>query len=177
MQKMNLDFARQRRLAGPAGWLLLTVGAVCVTALVVWVQVDRQPRLGEREAALRKLQATLTARQPAAVKMDDKQLADEWLRAMRVAGDLSLPWEKLFGILEANAGRPVALLTLEPDAVKHEIALTAEAKNFDEMLGYYRVLQQQDMFAGVALQTHQVNQQDREKPIRFRITAKWAVKS
>ena len=177
MKRMELDFVTRRRPASIAGWLLLLVGALCLGALVAWVQTDRQPLVGERDAALRSLNKALAARQPAAVKMDDKQLADEWMRAMKVAGDLGLPWEKLFAILEANADRPVALLTLEPDAVKHEIALTAEAKNFDEMLGYYRLLQQQEMFTGVALQTHQVNQLDREKPIRFRITAKWGVRS
>jgi Tfp pilus assembly protein PilN len=177
MDRVILDFAQRGHRSGPAGWALLLLGAVSLAAVTSWTTFKEAPRLAAREARLDALKTALDARGPSSVKLDDKQLVADWGRAMGVVGELNLPWDKLFTTLEANANRPVALLSLEPDAVKHELVLTAEAKNFDEMLAYYRVLQQQEIFRSVTLHTHQINLQDRDKPIRFRITATWALKS
>ena len=177
MKRIDLDFASTPRPAGPARWLSLIVGVVCLSAVTGWNHLYWQPRIAAEADHLQSMQTTLEARRPAALKIEDAQLAAEWARAMSVAGELNLPWEKLFATFEAEAERPVALLSLEPDVVKGELILTAEAKNFEEMLAYYRMLQQQDNLSAVVLHTHQVNQQDQEKPIRFRITAKWVVNS
>ncbi len=176
MRRIDLDFVTHRR-AGIAGWLILFAGIAAAGAVVAWQQLNQAPRLAEREARWSELDRAIAARQPAPVRGDDKQLAADWSKAIAVAGDLNLPWEQLFATFESQKERPVALLSLEPDAVKHEIVVTAEAKNFDEMLSFYRYLQDQPIFHAVSLHAHQVNQQDREKPIRFRITAAWGAKS
>lgn len=177
MQPTYLDFANDRRPAGAGRWLFLLLGIVALAAVISWDRLYWQPLLVAGELRLHSLQKAADARRPAALKIDDKQLAAEWNRAIVVAGELNLPWEKLFATFEAEAERPVALLSLEPDVVKRELVLTAEAKNFEEMLAYYRMLQRQENLSAVVLHTHQINQQDREKPVRFRITAKWAVNS
>ena len=47
-------------------------------------------------------------------------------------------------------------------------------KQFDLKQCELKLVQQsQPMLTSVALQTHQMNRQDRDKPIRFRITAHW----
>lgn len=176
MRRIELDFVKGRR-TGIAGWLLLVAGLGAAGAVVAWQQLDQAPRLAEREAHWSTLQRAVEAKQPATVRGDEKQLAADWNRAIAVAADLNEPWDQLFATFESQKDRPVALLSLEPDAVKHEIVVTAEAKNFDEMLSFYRYLQDQPIFRGVSLHAHQVNQQDREKPIRFRITAAWGAKS
>ena len=177
MQRTHLDFAHAHRSAGASGWLSLMIGALGLATVIILDHGYWQARIATEEQHLHALQAALESRQPATIKMDDAQLAGEWNRAMAVAAELNLPWEKLFATFEAEAERPVALLSLEPDVVKGELVLTAEAKNFEEMLSYYRMLQQRDNLSAVVLHTHQVNQQDREKPIRFRVTAKWVVNS
>ena len=108
--------------------------------------------------------------------MSDEQLAAEWRQTSAVAGALNQPWESLFSMLEAAApAGQVAMLTLEPNAALRELALTAEAKNFKAMLDFYRLLGRHADWSEVVLHSHQINQQDNEKPIRFRITAKWGV--
>ena len=177
MRRMHLDFVSGRLPAGVSGWLLLLFGLLGTVAVVAWERLNLHPLNAADEERLRSLQATIEARRAAVPRMDDAQLVAEWTRAIAVADELNLPWETLFATLEAQKERPVAILSLDPDAGKRELVLTGEAKNFEEMLAYYRLLQQQGIFSGLALHTHQVNLQDREKPIRFRVTAKWAVKS
>jgi Tfp pilus assembly protein PilN len=176
MDRVDLDFVAHRHRPGFFAWALLLVGASMLALVVVWQQLDREPKIAARKAQLSTLQTAIEARRPPAARFDDKQLAAEWTRAISVAGELNQPWDKLFAMLEKDVKRPVAVLTLEPDAAKHEMMMTAEAKNFDEMLAYYRYLQQQQMLTSVVLHTHQVNQQDKERPINFRITANWLVK-
>ena len=90
-----------------------------------------------------------------------------------VAAALNHPWDKLFSMLEAAPPGQVALLTLEPNAALHELVLTAEANNFNAMLDFYLLLGKQTDLSNLALHSHQINQQDNDKPIRFRITATW----
>jgi Tfp pilus assembly protein PilN len=176
VDRISLDFVARHRRADAWAWALLLVGAIALAALVAWQQFDREPQIEARRTQLNGLQSALDAHRPAAANLDDKQLATEWARAIGVAGELNQPWDKLFAVMEKDIKRPVALLTLEPDAAKHELMLTAEAKNFDAMLAYYRYLQQQEMLNSVVLHAHQVNQQDKERPINFRITASWVSK-
>ena len=177
MRRIHLDFVGMQRPAGMSGWLLLLFGLAGALAVVVWDQWHWQPLNAVGAEKLRSLQAAIDARRATVPKMDDARLVAEWTRAIAVADELNIPWEKLFATLEAESQRPVAILSLDPDAQKREIILTGEAKNFEEMLGYYRLLQQQEIFSGLVLHTHQVNHQDREKPIRFRVTANWMAKS
>ena len=173
MQRIHLDFINTRRPAGTAGWLLLLIALVCTVALVARDQLYWQSLRAHDADKLRALES----RQASLPKLNETQLVAEWSRAMVIADELNLPWEKLFAMFEAEVGRPVAILSLDTDAGKRELALTGEARNFEAMLAYYRLLQQQEIFSGLALHTHQINRQDRENPIRFRITAKWVAKS
>lgn len=170
---MHLDFIATRPPTRAVGWLLLLVGLAGSGAVFTWNRFFLQPVVSVNTATLRALEA----RQPPAPKLDETRLVLEWTRAIAVANELNLPWEELFKAFEANADKPVAILSLDPNVGKHELTLTGEAKNLDAMLAYYRWLQQQKIFSGLALHTHQVNRQDQENPIRFRITAKWMAQS
>jgi Tfp pilus assembly protein PilN len=173
MDRVTLDFVARGHRPSRASWLLLAAGALVLAALAAWQQFDRNPQLQARRAHLRRVQTALEARRPAQSSVDDRQLAAEWARAIGVADDLNQPWEGLFHMFERQVDRPVGLLTLESDAAKHQVMLTAEAKNFNAMLAYYRYLQGQKMLRDVVLHAHKVNQQDTERPINFRITAVW----
>jgi len=178
MQRIHLDFVNTRRPSRWSDWLILLFGLGGVIAVVAWDQLHWQALDAASAERLRSVQAAVAKRQGIVVpKLEEAQLIGEWSRAIGVANELNLPWDKLFTTFEAEAGRPVAILSLEPDAVKHECVVTGEAKNFEEMLSYYRLLQQKEIFSDLALHTHQINRQDQENPIRFRITAKWTDKS
>jgi Tfp pilus assembly protein PilN len=141
--------------------------------MVAWHVLRLAPGLAAGEERLRDLQATLAARQPASVRGDERQLAVHWQRSARVARELAAPWARLFAVLETAADQPVALLSIEPDAVRGELVLTGEARDQEALLAYYRYLQGQAVLSAVVLQAHQVNRQDRQKPVRFRVSARW----
>jgi Tfp pilus assembly protein PilN len=87
---------------------------------------------------------------------------------------LNLPWRELEQALGAATPATVALLALEPDARKHMVRITAEARTSDEMIDYIEQLQKQTWFTTVALTHHETNDVDPNKPIRFQIEAQWA---
>jgi len=87
---------------------------------------------------------------------------------------LNLPWRELHDAIGAATPASVALLALEPDARKHMVRITAEAKGSDDMIGYVEALQQQAWFTAVTLTHHETNDVDPNRPIRFQIEAQWA---
>ncbi len=170
---MHLDFLHPHRRASVWGWLLLGLSLLAVGLLVDWRWLELEPRLQAGDAELRRLQATLGARQGAAPRLSEEQVALQWTAAAKAAQDLATPWGPVFALLEDGADGDVALLSLEPDGARHELLLTGEARNYAALLDYFRYLQDQPLLSAVALQTHQVNRLDRDKPVRFRITAHW----
>ncbi len=170
---MHLDFLNPRRRTSLFGWLLLLLGLAALCAVLAWSLLELEPRVRAGEAELRRLQNAAVAREPVVQSLSDEQLATDWTQATAVVQLLNMPWPDLFAELEGGAEQSVALLSLEPDGVRHELVLNGEARNYAALLDYFRYLQSQPMLHSVALQTHQVNLQDRDKPIRFRITAHW----
>lgn len=170
---MHLDFLHPHRRDRSLGWGLLAVGLAALAAVLVWRYSVVEPQRQQGEAQLRQLQARLTELEPQAVHLSDQQLAADWATAVKVNHELSAPWEGLFGVLEGAAQQPIALLSLEPDSARRELVLGGEARNYEALMEYYRYLQRQPLLTRVSLQTHQVSRQDRDKPIRFRISAHW----
>jgi Tfp pilus assembly protein PilN len=170
---MHLDFIQPRRPASPWGWVLLALGFLLCAALLQWRYATLEPQLQTARDQLRKLQSDHGAPLVAVVRLSDKQLKDDWIYASKVAQELSAPWSDLLTVFEGASNQPVALLSVELDGVRQDLLINAEARNYEAMLNYYRYLQQQALLTSVALQAHQVNQQDQDKPVRFRITAQW----
>lgn len=104
------------------------------------------------------------------------ELAQEVSNANEVLHQLSVPWETLFQAVEASGGSKVTLLALEPDVEKHQVKINGETKNFKSLTNYITQLQAQPVFGSVYLQTHQVQQQDPDKPVRFSLLATWREK-
>ena len=102
-------------------------------------------------------------------------VAPEIKHANEVLQQLSLPWGKLFQAIESSSGKDVALLAMEPDAEKHVVKISGEAKNIAAVLEYIKRLSAQEVFSSVYLQSHQIQQQDPEKPVRFALLAAWRV--
>ncbi len=86
---------------------------------------------------------------------------------------MGLPWDALFQTMESADNDNIALLAIDPDSKKGKLKITGEAKNFDSLLEYIRILQKKNFFTGVYLQHHQIQELDPEKPIRFTLDASW----
>src|ERR1039457_6203789 len=109
MDRVVLDFVAHRHRPGLSAWALLLIGTLLLALGVAWQLIDNAPKIAARKAQLSTLQTALEARRPPAAHFDDKQLAAEWTRAIGVAGELNQPWDKLFGALEKDVKRPIAV--------------------------------------------------------------------
>lgn len=114
------------------------------------------------------------SRSPAAASPRDLQEAAlEIRRANQVLGEITIPWDSLFQAVEWSSGRNVALLTIEPDAEKHQVKISGEAKNLAALWEYMGHLAAQDAITRVTLRSHQVQRRELENPVRFALVAEW----
>jgi len=172
MRALTLDYRRSPRGSWP-GVALLVAGAA--GAALVGLQyrqlVDEEARAetgAYRAAAVERKKAV----QPAAA-VDPRKLALEVARARKLLLQLSVPWDEVFEGVEAVDSRNVGLLRIESDLEKQSIKIDAEARNIAAMLRYLRAMEALSTFVDVHLQSHQVQLQDAQHPVRFVVTATW----
>lgn len=89
---------------------------------------------------------------------------------------LNLPWRDLQDAVAGATPPTVALLALEPDPRKRVLKLTAETKSSDDMIAYVEQLKEQELFSGVLLTRHEINEQDSNHPLRFQLEAHWVAR-
>jgi hypothetical protein len=104
------------------------------------------------------------------------ELAQEVNNANDVLRQMNVPWEVLFQAVESSGGNKVTLLALEPDIEKRQVKINGETKNFKALMNYITQLEGQDVFGSVYLQSHHVQQQDPDRPVRFSLLAMWQEK-
>lgn len=172
MTALWLDYRQDKpsHWAGPL-LLMLVLAALAATVVhylelsdetVVW-----EDRLARAERGMARDHGTR-----AAARSGDGETL-EVKRANEVLRRLSLPWDSLFLTMESAAGEEVALLALEPDAEKQVVTVSGEAKDFTSLLNYVTRLEAQEAFGPVYLQSHQVQLQDPQLPVRFALQAAW----
>jgi len=155
-----------RALAGIA--LILAVGAGVQT----WRLIEQRRLDAEQVARVVQHHAVPVQAAPVQAKVTVSPA-----QAAAVNGavlQLNLPWRELHDAIGAATPAEVALLALEPDARKHTVRITAEARGSDDMIDYVEKLQAQGWFTAVALTHHEINDVDPNKPIRFQVEAQWA---
>lgn len=177
MQTLTLDFHRKTHNIPWSGLLLLALGLALVAGVGA-VYLDNSERIAVAEGKIKANDRA--ARRQQVVNRgsagDLQKVAMEIKHANEVIGQLNLPWEELFKAVETGDRKQVALLSIEPDPQKRQVKVTAEARNLSAMLNYARSLEQQQLLTDIFLQSHQVQQQDPEKPVRFVFTATWMIK-
>ena len=90
-------------------------------------------------------------------------------------GFVLFPWDKLFKALETSMDKDVALLSIQPDVAGGVVILSAEARDWNAMLGYIRRLGEDKFFTDVHLVSHQIQQSDPQKPVRFVLSCAWDI--
>lgn len=173
MRALDLDFRHEDRHARWTGIALLAAGlAGAIAAGVQYGQLTEE--FTQAEASLHQ-SGTAARRQTAAIRPsgDLEKVALEMKRASEVAYALKLPWNNLFASVEAANTPNVALLSIESDTGKRQVKISGEAKDLESVLDYLRFLGSQPGLANVYLQSHQLQQQDPQHPIRFALGADW----
>ena len=163
--RLNIDFAPTRRRAS-ARSLLLFVGALVALGAASWntLTVFDETQRKNHDVTMATLsrippQPALSAAQTDAIN-----------RAIR---QLNLPWERLFAEVEARLDGRTVLLALEPDATNRVLRLHAEAKSAGDMLDFIRALETSTFLDEAILVRHEINEADRNRPLRFVAEARW----
>jgi hypothetical protein len=173
MRRLKLDF--QRKSANMGGGVVLLAIALLVGGILFSEYRDLADEIDEGEAKLTRLERLTGHKVESPGKHDANPYGEEIKRANEVIDQLALPWDQLFAAVEGAAGKDVALLAIQPDKRKREVTIGGEAKNVAAMLDYMRRLNESKPLRKVDLLSHQIQQQDPQKPVRFNLSAKWIV--
>jgi len=174
VERLYLDYQRRDRPLPRAGLavLLLALLAAVAAGDGYW-SLRRQ--LADSDAAADRLESA--AHRRGILSSRDSQADGDRREEVRWANEvlrqLTLPWDQLFETIEAAGDKDVALLSLAPDREKHLVRIGIEAKSAAAGLNYLKGLEARDIFASVGIQSHQIQLQDPEKPVRFNLLATW----
>jgi hypothetical protein len=176
MKTFHFDFVETAAPTRRLQWLVFVWGVVVLGAVAWHFQSHVRPLVQARQALLR-AQSQSPGNKPGAV-VKPEVLAKAWSQAQATAAQLQTPWSAFFaGLGEAGTASKVAFLSIEPNPVKGQVTLMAEARSLGSMLQFVTALQGREEFSDVVLQTHTVNRADPELPVRFRLVARWRVSS
>lgn len=172
LRALQLDFKQAVRQRSVPGLLVLVMGAIALG----YVLNSERELAGQIELAEARLEVLAKrGRIKAVVPVDSQELQQEIRQANDILQQLSLPWDDLFKVVESTSEKEIALLSIQPDAGKRLVRIGGEAKNFDALLAYITRLEQSKILHEVFLTSHEIRQQDPEKPVRFALVAKWKV--
>lgn len=171
MRKINLDFrALPARSNTRPGLLLSLLGMLMVAWMVI---LHNQAQVEQR-----RLQSLLTQRhganeQRVSAQGEGPGAALQLQRAALVIEQLSFPWGNLLTAIEGSTGEDMALLSVQPDVTSRTVALDAEAKDWDGMVNYIKRLEGSRFFSDVHLVSHEIQQSDPQRPVRFKLSCAW----
>ena len=165
-----LDFAAPRVRHTLPGMLILILGLAAVS-----MAGREYYSLSAQRAGLElKLAAALQkARPDPGRNARNARALDE---AAGVAVTLGTPWTHLLADLELvtrDAGGRIALLAIEPDQDKQRVRVSGESKDLAEALDYLSRLQAAGTLKYPLLDSHEIVADDKERPVRFTLTADW----
>ena len=168
---IELDFARSRPKVNWRGASLLAIGAVaCVLVLIDYRDISNK-RDG-LELQIDGLRATHRGVKP------DKATERLNEEAGAAFAEISTPWSQLLRELEvasAESSGSVAVLGIEPDRDKQQIRVLAEARTLPGALAYVERLQKSRALHYPMLESHEIQQKDPQRPVRFQIRADWSI--
>ena len=181
MRKVRIDFAppslRRTLYHAPRGTWSLVIAALALVGPLASVSAQyRGLQHAQAQRAAQTAQAQAQARAVARVPVAAPARVVPPAQAGAVnaaAQQLNLPWRGLYDAVQAATPATIALLALEPDAKKNSVRITAEAKGSDDMIAYVEQLERIEWFSTVLLARHEINEQDKNRPIRFQIDAQW----
>jgi hypothetical protein len=170
---IRLDFQRRRGHKLRGGALLLAAGLAIGMALVFSYRHTANEIAG--------IELQLSALQPGSSNIaGESDSSASIAMASATVENLATPWGRLLDDLEAATGDSagsVALLEIEPDREHHKIRVLAEARSLVAALGYLERLQRAGTLVNPLLESHELQKEDPERPVRVKIMADWRVTS
>lgn len=171
MQKLVLDFVRKPSPTRVAIVFLLSgVMLSLFSAVQYWNAHQQAMKLSQELAQLQAQHPVVTS---SVKKSPTRQQDLDQQRLQAISATLASPWSPLFAALESTASDDVALLSIQPDANKHQLRITAEARDYDTVLGYLQQLEQLPQLQDIHLMQHEIKVDERQQPVRFTVGANW----
>ncbi len=164
MQALKIDFCRTRRAPRwVAPVLMLLALGFAGDVGMSFLEIHRQVKANE--VALAKLD-------PKSYRPARNASAEEIAVAKETVQRLSMPWDRLFGALEAAASDQVALLAIQPDPKAGTVLISGDSKDYLAALTYVLNLSRSDALSRVQLARHEMKQ-DQGKAVGFSVSAAW----
>jgi Tfp pilus assembly protein PilN len=164
--RLELDYlAPPRRAVWPG---------IAILAVALALGAHLGLRYGEAKQALVRIETEsglLSPERRPVRALPRERLQAESKAAELVVRQLTVPWAALIATLEKAATRDTALLQLQPDADQRRLRLTAEARDREAMFAYVQRLEGSSALAEVHLVSHQVQNEDPQRPIQFSVQA------
>lgn len=178
MHPLKLDY-RPRHWSGYRAGASVLIAALVASAYVLTSHVLTGAEIKNQEKQWQNAQRADGPEQsePGISPEKVERLRPELKRANEIVQQLALPWDSLFNAIEVFDPNQVALLRIETDMSRRSLTITAEAKNFNGMLGYLGSLGKQARLTDVYLISHQLLEEDELKPVRFSISANWVTET
>jgi hypothetical protein len=176
----DIDFARHNAQPTFSTRAMITT-AVLATMLLLAnyayldVQVsDIQSQLDDAKGQ----QIASRVKHSASVGNDRQNL--ELTNAKQIVASLNRPWERLFVAIESATNSNITLLEIMPNPQGGDLHVSGDARNFKSVLAFVQALKEQGAVAQeltqVYLTSHQVQEQDPLRAIRFEVNASWRTK-
>jgi hypothetical protein len=168
MKPLDLDF-RRPRAPSLLGYALLALALIFVADLGRSYYAERQA-ISVAEAGLaQQARARGATRPPSTGRLT--ATPEEIALARETVQRLRMPWDALFGALEAAANDEVALAGIEPDAKAGTVLVTGEAASYPAALDYVVRLRAGKTLASAHLVKHELRSGAR--PVSFTVSASW----
>ena len=177
-RSLQLDFRGGRPGGYWAGWALLAM-AVAFAIDLGASYFSLRGAVSQKEDSLAVLSHELRISVPSRpVSKEEVTMARETIQR------IALPWDRLFGALEAAAStasgtgagtgsEPVALIAIEPDPQAGTVLISGEGRDYAAALGYLQQLRQSKALSAVHLVKHEV-QNTPGRPVAFTVSAAWS---
>ncbi len=171
MRDLSLDF--QRRRPGLLTVVLLLAGVLlCADA---WLDASAlRSQLDDIEARLAKAQRRADrldiSRRDS--RPENVFSADESKALRQAISAIRIDWAQLYRSIDAATSEDISLLAIRPNAQGRSVQLSGDARDLKAALAFVEALRREP-FANVALLSHQIKQNDPQRPIIFEIAATW----
>ena len=172
MMPLTIDFAKRRTGPAAAGLVLLIAAALLMSLAgsALW----RAYRQNDRARAELAASAGSGPARKHAVPLEPSALAKQAAKdSSKVLSEQTVPWQDLLAIVEGYREHDVALIGIDQTPAQGQIRITAEAKDFDALIGYLKYLQQSTLLREAVLNTHLIETTVPGVPVRFQVTAVW----
>ena len=172
--RLNFDFLNSqvplRRPYRMLGWGLLTLGGIAMLASLSRYEAE----LARAEALAAQVEHLRTQRPaPIAPPPIPPTLQTAFRQADHFAGQLAIPWNRLWNAIEACRSDDIALLTIELDPERSEIGLAGEARNMHAVDGFSQTLAESGAFSRVSLARHKLSDGPTAAVVRFELRLAW----